>query len=294
MYHTVKDAPKSLEHLSFELETMAMSLELLEQQRQRLGQNCTEVIFIRCLATCQRNIQEVQQLVDRMNHHLERHARLRGKLYFAFKDPDAEDLLGRLEKAKSSLHMAYTMYQSEVTQNMLALQGRMLVGINRQTQLVARDTETSQGSTALISDSTESTVEDANTSKTGRPLRRIYISISWKCLVTDSVFDLVVVRRRARREGTTYRLRFRLPHWLYSRTWDAAITMSQSKLSMELHSYNVVPFHSAIFYFCDCGDLAAMKKLFNSGKAGILDVRCHDSWSETLLSVSFLPSMRLL
>lgn len=34
LYHTVKDAPESLQLLSFELETMALSLELLQRQQK--------------------------------------------------------------------------------------------------------------------------------------------------------------------------------------------------------------------------------------------------------------------
>lgn len=147
MYHTLKDAPKSLQELSFDLETMALSLDLLDQQRQRQGQNCTESIFLRCLATCQQRTQEIQQLVDSMTRRMESRARLRGKLYFAFKDQDVADLFGRLEKAKSSLQMAYAMYQSEVTHDLVARQEKMLLGL--QTSLVAQAVAVTEQSAVL-------------------------------------------------------------------------------------------------------------------------------------------------
>lgn len=120
---------------------MSLSLELLDQQRQRLGPNFTEIVFLRCLTTCQQRTREIQQLVDSMTRRMEQHARLRGKLYFAFKDQDVEDLFGRLEKAKSSLQMAYAMYQAEVTQNLLASQGKTLLG--PQAHIIVQDTDTS-------------------------------------------------------------------------------------------------------------------------------------------------------
>lgn len=126
LYHTVKDAPESLQLLSFELETMALSLELLQRQQKPQHQNSTDVLFLRCLATCQQRTHEVQRLVDTMTRRMEKHSRLRGRLYFAAKDQDVHDMIGRLEIAKSSLQMAYAMYQSEVAQRILALQEKML------------------------------------------------------------------------------------------------------------------------------------------------------------------------
>lgn len=169
MYHTVKDAPKSLEDLSFELETMALCLELLDRQRQRLGgQHCTEAVFLRCLATCQQRTQEIQQLVYSMTRRMENHARLRGKLYFAFKDQDVSDLFGRLEKAKSSLQMAYAMYQSEATHDMAARQEKVLLGL--QAHLVAQVTDVAEQSTVLVqtADSADASESAANTRKKGK------------------------------------------------------------------------------------------------------------------------------
>lgn len=154
MYNTMKGAPKALDTLSFELETMALSLQLLEQQRQRLGSNSMEVVFERCLAMSQERTQEIQQLIDKMTCHMEKHARLRGKLYFAFKDQDVEELLCRLEKVKSSLQMAYAMYQNEVAHNTLAQHSKLLHGI--QTRLLIEDIDSSPPSTTLLSNSTTS------------------------------------------------------------------------------------------------------------------------------------------
>lgn len=169
MYHTAKDAPKSLEELSFELETMALCLELLDRQRQRLGgQNCTEAVFLRCLATCQQRTQEIQQLVDSMTRRMESHARLRGKMYFAVKDQDVSDLFGRLEKAKSSMQIAYAMYQSEVTHNMAARQEKVLLGL--QAHLVAQVMDVAEQSTPLVEtvDCADATDFRANTRKRGK------------------------------------------------------------------------------------------------------------------------------
>lgn len=64
-----------------------------------------------------------------MTRHMESHARLRGKLYFASKDQDVEELLCRLEKVKNSMQMAYAMYQNEVAHETLSHHCKLLHGI---------------------------------------------------------------------------------------------------------------------------------------------------------------------
>lgn len=121
MYQTVKTAPKALDELSDKLETMVMFLHLLDQQqgRQAQPQNLTENIIARCVAECQQRTHEIQQLIDKMQHRMEEHARLRGRLYFAFKDQDVRELSERLDKAASSLTMAFTIKSSRTMEYML-------------------------------------------------------------------------------------------------------------------------------------------------------------------------------
>lgn len=168
MYNTVKDAPKALETLSFELETMALSLQLLDQQHQRLGSNSMEIVFARCLAMSQERTQVIQQIVDKMTRHMENHSRLRGKLYFAFKDQDVERLLCRLEKVKSSLQMAYAMYQNEVAHEILARHSQILHGV--QTRLLVEDIDTSPQYTTLDPNSATSTAPKDTTCNSPRDL----------------------------------------------------------------------------------------------------------------------------
>lgn len=139
MYNSSKDAPNSLDRFAFDLETMAMCLHMLDQRRQHHSQNPAADILIRCITACQQATNEIQQLVDKMARRLEEHARMRGRLYFVFKEQDIQELLNSLERAKSSIQFAYTMYlaeeqrqRDEAHSSLLVLQGQVLDGLQKQ------------------------------------------------------------------------------------------------------------------------------------------------------------------
>lgn len=140
IYHSIKDAPKSLHQLSFDLETMAMCLQMLEQRRQlgRPSQNPAAGILARCIAACQQATDDTQRLVDKMTRRLQDHSKLRGKAYFLFKEQDIQQLLSDLERAKNSIQLAYMMYQAEehrqkgdFQSDLLTLQGQILDGMQK-------------------------------------------------------------------------------------------------------------------------------------------------------------------
>lgn len=67
------------------------------------------------------------------------------------------------------------------------------------------------------------------------------------------------------------------------------MTLTESSLRFELKTYNLVPERSAIFYYCERGDLATMQDLLQSGRAGLLDVRMSEySWGDDYLHEDLL------
>jgi chromosome segregation ATPase len=107
LYNATKDAPKHVKDLCFELETLSLQLRQLEQHRQHDHLN-TELLD-RCIVQCERRTEEISDVVDDMARYMRRFAML-GKLYTAFKEPEVEKLLDKLERAKSSLTFAYMSY----------------------------------------------------------------------------------------------------------------------------------------------------------------------------------------
>jgi hypothetical protein len=106
-YDASKDAPQAVADLSFELETMSLSLRQLESHRRKdvLG----DELLGRCLLTCNKLVGKIEGAVNKMERQLQR-SRNMGRLYAAFKEPDTRKLLEELEQAKSSMLFAYMSY----------------------------------------------------------------------------------------------------------------------------------------------------------------------------------------
>lgn len=133
MYHSIKDAPKSIQRLSLDLETLAMCLQMLEQRRQRQGP--LDDVLVRCVTACQHATDETQHLVDKMARRLDEKSK-RGQFYVVFKGQDMQELLTDLERTKSSIQLAYMMYQAEeqrqrdeAQNHLLTLHGKVLEGL---------------------------------------------------------------------------------------------------------------------------------------------------------------------
>ncbi|KAJ4385412.1 hypothetical protein N0V93_009840 [Gnomoniopsis smithogilvyi] len=118
LYRTAKTAPKALNELSEKLETMVMLLHLLNQHQSLQIKNLIQPVIARYIAECERCSQDVQQLIEKIQGRVEEQ-KVRGRIYFVFKEQDIRELSNRLEEAKSSLTMAYTIQISMSTQYLL-------------------------------------------------------------------------------------------------------------------------------------------------------------------------------
>jgi Fungal N-terminal domain of STAND proteins len=289
IYHAAKDAPRIVSRLVFGLETMAMALRDLEQHRQQNSHS--GALLARCITECQQSTAEIQQLVDKMNGHLAKHARVGGKLYAAFKERDMKELLDDLEKAKSSLELAYMMYLAEEQRrrdqahvNTLYLHGNLLQGL--QAQVSAGNANISQQLILLTQFSTPQQPHMLNSetqTATARELmsaRRHDSSIAEKLdgLEWVSQYNRSLPVRQIKRKNSKARFRasIRLPTWLCRRVWEFAVTHAQCRWSMHLRTYNIVPDNSLIFHYCESGNLAKVRMLIESGEATPLDVTMLD------------------
>lgn len=107
LYTASRDAPSTVADLCFELETMSLSLRLLDSHRT------TDVhgdeLLGPCVTTCASMVAKIQDAVSKVEHLLQR-SRVTGRVYMAFKEPEIERLLVEMEHAKSSLSFAYMRY----------------------------------------------------------------------------------------------------------------------------------------------------------------------------------------
>lgn len=181
LYQTVKNAPRALNELSGKLDMMVMYLHLLNQHhgREVQPQNWTGAMIAHCITECQQCAQETQQLIDRMQLRMEEHARLRGRLYFAFRDQDIKDLSDRLDKAANSLTMAVTIksslaveYMSHQSEEHNQRQKHILaLGEQVLTRLPVAASRGNQALEVHLNGQEVATVAAASTGKKGKPLR---------------------------------------------------------------------------------------------------------------------------
>lgn len=118
LHQIVRNAPKALSELSEKLDTMGTILHLLDQYQRLQPQSLTQAVIARCVSECERCSKDIQQLIDKIQNRFEEQG-FRGKIHFVFKDQDITELSDRLEKAKSSLTLAYTIKTSISTQYLL-------------------------------------------------------------------------------------------------------------------------------------------------------------------------------
>jgi hypothetical protein len=301
IYHAAKDAPRTVSRLVFGLETMAMALRELEYHRQQSGHS--GALLARCITECQQSTAEIQRLVDKMEGYLTKYARIGGKVYAAFKECDMKELLEDLEKAKSSLELAYMIYLAEEQRrrdqahgNVLSLHGTLLQGL--QAQVSAGNASISQQLTLLSQFSTSqrqpyTIISEAQTTTASElmSLRSHDFDTAEKSDGLERVsrcnHSLPARQGKRKNSKTRFRASFQLPTWLCRRVWELTVAHAQCRWSMHLRTYNITPDDSPIFHYCTSGDLAKVQRLIESGEATPLDVAMHPSgdWL-TLLEVS--------
>lgn len=108
LYDASRNAPRTIEDLCFELETLSLQLRQLERHRNLDRFDTTEVLD-RCIAVCQQRVVRVRDVMDAMSRYMRRSSTF-GGVYTAFKEPDMRKLIVELEQAKSALSLAYLSY----------------------------------------------------------------------------------------------------------------------------------------------------------------------------------------
>lgn len=285
IYNAAKNAPRTIERLVFSLETMSLALRELERRRQR--DNDSGIILERCIMECRQRTAEIRQMIDSMECYMS-NCRLSGKVYAAFKERDMKDLLNDLERAKSSLELAYMMSLSaeqmrrdQAHHNLLTLHGTLLRGL--QADVSASNADISQQLRLLHQPSTPPERSQLVTSNAHPTTANKTVLTNFHNIGTSEISTghehtnqcgSPVPARPLKRRNSKVRLRvgFSLPVWLCSRIWDFTLTATQCGWGTHLRTYNVVPENSLIFYYCRSGNVAGVQRLIRNGEGTPLDV----------------------
>lgn len=299
IYNAAKDAPRHIESLVFDLETMAIGLRELEHLRSQ--GKCNDVFLARCATNCDQSTSEIRLLIDKMERCMASSFKLKGRLYAVFKEPDMKDLLNNLERTKSSLMLAFTMYNAAEQRQRDQEQVRLVSSI--QDQLMAANADTLlQLSTlfqsSLLSPAQRSLPTTVSADRTSldiqnQPCDRQDIDISPTNQIQLRCHS--PSPRSKRNKGKTKVVAsFRLPTWLCSRVWKFAVISDRNGWDTLFRTYRIVSRDSQIFQLCIIGTLAAFRRLIDSGEESALVVFSGYNESITLLEVCFqLVSWRL-
>ncbi|KAI9148049.1 hypothetical protein HJFPF1_11870 [Paramyrothecium foliicola] len=282
IYNAARDMPKNMSKIIFGLETIAIALRELEQQRQQSGHN--GALLLRCIVQCQQDTAEIQHLVDEIESKLSRDTKFGKKFNVLLRDPEVQGLLNKLAAATNSLELAYMIYLGDQQRRLYhaqtqyhILQGTQLQALQSQVaamdakvireiallkeqseakQILPGDTAVSMRGTTNLETNTVSSVEYSKSSDLEHEQ-------------TDCHFSGFP---KSKRKETRFRVRLRLPILICNSIWHLAIIRSQNSWTLHLQSYNIVPYYSKVFYHCRKGHLDEIRRMFASGEASPFDV----------------------
>ncbi|KAJ9615915.1 hypothetical protein H2200_001992 [Cladophialophora chaetospira] len=310
LQHTARNAPQTLAKLVFELETMGIALRTLEQRRQQ--ESPSETLLARCVMSCQQCTADISRLVDRLEKST---TNIIGKVYFAFKQREVMEMLDSLEKAKSSLQLAYTMYQTEEQRrhdqahaHTLALQSLMIREL--QAQLATGNAHLSNQLQLVTQTSAfpqhQRTINDLHRLPPfGSETLATFADGRDRPRCTDRNRTAIQRRTSRRKRDARLHMTFRLPTWISRRIYAVALVQLESGWDLFLRSENLIQDDSLVFHYARAGNLEGMKTLFETGKATPLDVARPGNrayWFSpygdirenfTLLEITFEPAMMI-
>jgi hypothetical protein len=136
-YDAVKNAPESLEELAFSLKTMSILMEQLERHRQQATGD--SALLMRCLEGFRRGTRRVKGTVEKIERCIARSSKI-GRAYAAIKERDTVTMLNKLERAKSSLQLAFSMYYAGQQGTQLALVSAATTDVSSQLSLLIQNT----------------------------------------------------------------------------------------------------------------------------------------------------------
>jgi hypothetical protein len=233
-YESVKNAPPQVAELIEEIEIMQDILGDLETGSQGASVASAPTMR-RCMKVAQGATKRFTVFATELQNRIKK-SRFRGGIKFALNRDDIKQMLDQLERTKSSLNLAYKLYE----------------------QATARERHT-----ALM---------QAVTSSHGIAVQQAQ-TVKVSLLTQDATIPAHSGRQVSRLNLVTGKTLFRMttPEWLSSTICQLQMTQSIAGLNVFLRTYGVVPRDAPIFQACRRGDVLGMQRLFDSRLASPFD-----------------------
>lgn len=244
-YENVKNAPPRLANLIEEIEGVSDCVKELEHEYQSTGLVASASLQ-RCIKSSREAVDYFETFAVGLQNRTKK-SRITGGLRFALSQDDIERMLGKLERSKSLLTMAYTQFRQIIQQQQLDAIRQSIEGLSSGQTVILK---------AVQADASE--VVEAKAISNRRFYRQDYVH-------SKQVFEA------------------KTPAWMSHRIWQLAMHKSISGWQFTLRTYGIVSSDSEVFKACDDGDLVGMRKLFDAGLASPFD---HDGQGLSLFFVS--------
>jgi hypothetical protein len=244
-YESVKNAPPQVAELIEEIEIMQDILGDLETGSQGASLASTPTMR-RCMKIAQGATNRFAVFATELQTRIKK-SRYRGGIKFALSRDDIKQMLDQLERTKSSLNLAYSLYQQATAEDR---------------HVALMQAVTSSHGTAV------------------QPAQTVKVSL----LMQDATIPAHGGRRVSRCKLVAGKPVFKMttPEWLSSTICQLEVRRSIVGLNVFVRIYGIVPLDAPIFEACRKGDVVDMRRLFDSGLASPFDKNGH--W--TLLKVS--------
>ncbi|KAF2164836.1 hypothetical protein M409DRAFT_56208 [Zasmidium cellare ATCC 36951] len=108
LYHAARDAPETLQHVTFEIETFSLVLHEIARHGQSYDLEDSDTL-VRCVRMCEQSVTRIRNAVNKLESLINRHSRL-GKLRAAVDEKEISKACTDLERAKTTLGIALQLY----------------------------------------------------------------------------------------------------------------------------------------------------------------------------------------
>ena len=249
-YAAVRNAPPQIEELIEEIEIMQDILSGLELGSQ--SANATSGMNMqRCMKVAQRATRSFATFSGELQSRVKK-SKCRGGVKFALSRDDMKRMLDHLERTKSSLSLAYNLYQQATSEE-------------RHIEMMH----------AMLSSQGASVQKNVKASP----------STQSRSVSTDSAASILHHTFTAGEQL----FRMRTFKWMSKTIWQLEAKRSIAGLSLSLRNYGVVSFHAPIFKSCREGNAVEMQRMFETRLASPFD---GNEYGHNLWEVSSIATTR--
>jgi hypothetical protein len=246
-YESVKNAPPQVAELIEEIEIMQDILGDLETGSQGASVASTPTMR-RCMKVADGATKRFTVFATELQNRIKK-SKYRGGIKFLLNRDDIKQMLDQLERTKSSLSLAYSLYQQATAED-------------RHAALIQ-----------AVSSSQGTTVQMAQAVKVSLPTQDMTV-------LTHGGRE--ISPRRLGPGKTLFRMT--TPEWLSNTICQLEVRRSIVGVNIFMRTYGIVPSNAPVFEACESGDIVGMQRLFDSGLASPFD---HDERGMSLWEVSY-------